>query len=187
MNMYCTNCGAERAAGNKFCGQCGLAFESGDGSAENAGKIFLKNSERRVRVGSVSPESNEEIFEVGGVWVDPNSEEAKSAGTEFDPKRIPSSEDLVPADCIWSIHPYPGKPNVKSSGAQKAMTEMGKLVGRPYDEIVKYAGAPNSRQTNEEGMLIAVWMEMGFFSAWSVTLVFDSYGVCGTVANETAF
>jgi len=87
---------------------------------------------------------------------------------------------------MWSIRAYPGKPNVHSKSAQKAMAEMGQLVGRPYDEIVRYAGPPNSRQTAPDGLMGAVWLEMGFLSAWSLTLVFNSYGVCGSVLNESA-
>jgi hypothetical protein len=140
-----------------------------------------------VPVGSIKPEDNDEIMEAGGVWVGPESEEAKNAGKPFDPSQIPAEGELVPADCMWSIHTYPGKPNVNSQSLKKAMVEMGQLVGRPYEEIIKFAGAPNSRQPAEDGLMGAVWMDIGFLSAWSITLVFDSYGVCGAVLNESAF
>jgi len=185
MEKFCTNCGAEVSSGNRFCGTCGTPFGGGEPNAENAGKIFVKNSERRVPVGSINPEDNDEIIEAGGVWVGPESEEAKNAGKPFDPSQIPAEGDLVPADCMWSIHPYPGKPNVHSKGSKKAMGELGQLVGRTYEEIVKFAGGPNSREPAEDGLMGAVWMEMGFLSAWSITLVFDSYGVCGAVLNES--
>lgn len=186
MEKFCTNCGAERVAGNKFCGACGTPFESGEPNADNAGKVFIKNSDRRVPVGSVKPENNDEIMDAGGVWALPGGEEAENAGKPFDSSQVPAEGDLVPEDCMWSIHAYPGKPNVHSKRAQKVMTEMGQLAGRPYDEIVRFADPPNSRQPAQDGLMGAVWLEMGFLSAWSVTLVFDSYGVCGAVLNESA-
>jgi hypothetical protein len=149
--------------------------------------IFVKNSDRRIPVGSASLQENDTIMEAGGVWVSPKSEEAKNAGALFDPKVIPTEGSLVPADCIWSVHAYPGPPNVRSQNPKKAMVEMGQLVGRPFDEIVEHVGAPNSRQAGEEGIFACVWMEVGFLSAWTITLVFDSYGVCASVVNESAF
>lgn len=59
---------------------------------------------------------------------------------------------------MWFIHAYPGKPNVISKSAQKAMADMGQLVGRPYDEIVRYAGPPNSRQPAQDGLMGAFWL-----------------------------
>jgi hypothetical protein len=187
MEKFCTNCGSGRAGEAKFCGSCGLPFEGSNATAENAGKVFVKNSDRRIPVGSASLQENDTIMEVGGVWVSPKSDEAKNAGAVFDPKVIPTEGSLVPADCIWSVHAYPGTPNVRSQNPKKAMVEMGQLVGRPFDEIVEHVGAPNSRQAGEEGIFACVWMEVGFLSAWTITLVFDSYGVCASVVNESAF
>lgn len=187
MDMFCTKCGSERQAEAKFCGQCGTAFEGNRSAPDNEGKVFLSNSDQRVPMGSATQEQSMKYLEEGGIWVDEDSDEAKQASTPFDPKSIPLDGTLVPGDCIWATHAYPGKPAVQARGGRDAMAELGQLVGRPLDEIVAFVGPPNSRQMVGDGLVACVWLEMGLFSSWTVTLVFDSYGVCAAITGENSF
>jgi hypothetical protein len=61
-------------------------------------------------------------------------------------------------------------------------------VGRPIAEIIKFAGKPRKSQTLISGDQYLTWQGKDFWTSATVTvtLVFDRYGVCGGVADETA-
>ncbi|MBT2517180.1 DUF2510 domain-containing protein [Streptomyces sp. ISL-90] len=155
--------------------------------APMAGMVTLVPSQRRVPMGSLSdPEAAER-----SVSVPADSPEALVAGGRFDPSiRPPMPDELVPADCVWAYWPYPGpfpSDPARLGRIDQKFVAMGTLVGRHINEIHAAVG-PAMVDVQQDGLRSVVWGRTSVWSgSWQINLVFDSYGVCARVGNQTRF
>lgn len=118
----------------------------------------------------------------------------------FDARIPPLPGTPVPHDCVWARYPYPGPLQGERhvslyekffgyptpGGAYQRILEMGLVVGRTAIEIITVAGNPSGATTMVDGDELYTWVGKDFWTnrPFSITLVFDRYGVCGGVADE---
>lgn len=105
----CIACAEEIKAEARLCKHCKTAQDDPRWSQQSQTKrddtVVLNPDEQRVPQGSMTPE---EWDARGAVEVKKGSEEHENAGSAFDPTVQPKPDDLVPADGIWAVFPWPG-------------------------------------------------------------------------------
>lgn len=67
----------------------------------------------------------------------------------------------------------------------KKFQQMGTLIGKPYQEIEKVVGSPNSasRSVTADGtnVIIRQWIRVGYH----IVLIFNEYNICLGISDET--
>ena len=191
----CVACAEEIKAEARLCKHCNTAQDdprwSSDIRAEGDDTVLLAPSEQRVPQGSMSAEEWDERTSIS---VEKDSEELKASATPFDPSIRPQPDDLVPADCIWAVYPWPGPlpsnlmPGTFSTpNPQKFFTSLGNVRGWTYAEFETCAGVPFTTMPSADGGRTLVWSHGSLFGAWSASFYFDRYGICLGIGSETNF
>lgn len=189
----CIACAEEIKAEARLCKHCKTAQDDPRWSQQSQTKrddtLVLNPDEQRVPQGSMTPE---EWDARGAVEVKKGSEEHENAGSAFDPTVQPKPDDLVPADCIWAVFPWPGPlrsgliPGRWSSpNPAKFFDELGDVRGWTYAEFERCAGAPFNSSRRPDGGKTVIWSHGSLFGAWSAAFYFDKYGICYGIGSET--
>ena len=191
----CVACAEDIRVEARLCKHCKTAQDdprwTKQAKPDGDDKILLSPSERRVPQGSMTAE---EWDARQTVEVEKGSEEHENAGRPFDPTVRPKSDDLVPADCVWAVFPWPGplgsnliSGNWKGPNPEKFFSELGDVRGWTYPEFELGAGEPFSSSPKPDGGKTVIWSHGSLFGAWSAAFYFDKYGICYGIGSETKF
>lgn len=187
----CVACAEEILAEAKLCKHCKTRQDDPAWVEQDQSKVVLAPHERRVPMGSMSVE---EWVREERIRVDKDSDEYQNSLVSFDASKPPSEGDLVPADCVWAVFPWPGPlpghllpGDFGATNPKKFFGKLGDVRGWTYQELEHCAGAPFQTIPRADGGRTVVWSYGGLFEAWSGALYFDRYGVCAGVGTETSF